>query len=608
MKYSLDINGYVDTVLWGCNTGTCQEYTGNVPTGYATLVEWATNSIINAYYIDSNGNLTLDAEREAELRIRAEQQAADYSPVLHKEFYAQQEILESQYVKGSSTGTILELTDAKNMATTVKLTNVSSGVIDIFASGKNMLKKDNKYETISGLTFSEPGDPSGDLILVNGTATDNVEYTISGNSLSTVPVFSLHKNTDYYLSVSGLECEFRYYNGETVEQVYSGTGGTINLPEDKKVTHVVVKIPSGITCSNKNLIPELYYGAKTDYYRMSREVKVTTIDLSGHTITDTENASLTISGGLIILQADGKNSVIAAGNVNLLNGYNLFYTSQGNSIEIEYCKDILDINSLEFLQGKGTTSNRFMVLADGSIVAHNGYFSGELNSEAGLIGKWNIDETSLWGNVVPPNDDIFTSADANKIQQYIMRQTTLTDAEKARYDINGDGKVNASDWMLVLRLVETKMSKNSPGKIILDTTDWKYPLKILDGEGKRAASFGFNGVYPSPADYVVEEGTSGIWTYRKWNSGVAECWGVPSKTVSSSGTYIGAYAFSAYFSLPSGLFKSIIEANANPRIGSGYAIPAYINAATTQLAVDALANNGGSQTFSVHANVIGRWK
>lgn len=26
-------------------------------------------------------------------------------------------------------------------------------------------------------------------------------------------------------------------------------------------------------------------------------------------------------------------------------------------------------------------------------------------------------------------------------------------------------------------------------------------------------------------DYVLEQGTSGIWTYRKWASGVAECWG-----------------------------------------------------------------------------------
>lgn len=25
-------------------------------------------------------------------------------------------------------------------------------------------------------------------------------------------------------------------------------------------------------------------------------------------------------------------------------------------------------------------------------------------------------------------------------------------------------------------------------------------------------------------DWIVEQGTSGIWTYRKWNSGIAECW------------------------------------------------------------------------------------
>lgn len=35
-------------------------------------------------------------------------------------------------------------------------------------------------------------------------------------------------------------------------------------------------------------------------------------------------------------------------------------------------------------------------------------------------------------------------------------------------------------------------------------------------------------------DYVVEQGTSGIWTYRKWNSGIAECWG---KSSVASNTY-----------------------------------------------------------------------
>ena len=37
------------------------------------------------------------------------------------------------------------------------------------------------------------------------------------------------------------------------------------------------------------------------------------------------------------------------------------------------------------------------------------------------------------------------------------------------------------------------------------------------------------------ADYVVEQGTDGIWTYRKWNSGIAECWGYwPATNASGS--------------------------------------------------------------------------
>ena len=38
-------------------------------------------------------------------------------------------------------------------------------------------------------------------------------------------------------------------------------------------------------------------------------------------------------------------------------------------------------------------------------------------------------------------------------------------------------------------------------------------------------------------DYIVEQGTSGIWTYRKWNSGIAECW------LSEPWTYNGSLNF-----------------------------------------------------------------
>lgn len=50
------------------------------------------------------------------------------------------------------------------------------------------------------------------------------------------------------------------------------------------------------------------------------------------------------------------------------------------------------------------------------------------------------------------------------------------------------------------------------------------------------------------ADYVTEQGTSGIWTYRKWNSGVAECWGrvsFPGSTTMDELTVALPFTFSS---------------------------------------------------------------
>ena len=40
-------------------------------------------------------------------------------------------------------------------------------------------------------------------------------------------------------------------------------------------------------------------------------------------------------------------------------------------------------------------------------------------------------------------------------------------------------------------------------------------------------------ITPFTQDYIVEQGSSGIWTYRKWASGVAECWGIQTSTINS---------------------------------------------------------------------------
>lgn len=43
------------------------------------------------------------------------------------------------------------------------------------------------------------------------------------------------------------------------------------------------------------------------------------------------------------------------------------------------------------------------------------------------------------------------------------------------------------------------------------------------------------------ADRVIEQGTSGIWTYRKWNSGIAECWGIHTMTSSCTAAWGALY-------------------------------------------------------------------
>jgi hypothetical protein len=60
------------------------------------------------------------------------------------------------------------------------------------------------------------------------------------------------------------------------------------------------------------------------------------------------------------------------------------------------------------------------------------------------------------------------------------------------------------------------MSNNANGGLIRWTYDASGSYTVLDTGNTK--------------DYIVEQGTSGIWTYRKWNSGVAECWGIYTMT------------------------------------------------------------------------------
>ena len=71
MRYILDDLGYIEEIIFGgiieCKNKTCTEYTGEVPSGYNTLLEWCEKANIRAFKV-VDGQLVYDADKDAELQ------------------------------------------------------------------------------------------------------------------------------------------------------------------------------------------------------------------------------------------------------------------------------------------------------------------------------------------------------------------------------------------------------------------------------------------------------------------------------------------------------------------------------------------------------------
>lgn len=399
MRYKLDASGYVCAVSFGCYLDDCTEYTGEIPAGYKDLNDWASNACIQAYYIDPNGNLVLDYARKTEYENRQAQEVIDYAPVLRKDLYGTDEVLDSQYIRRKAIGKVITLEDIKTVAPRVKITGIEPGYnkLSIYTQGKNMMPCDAVAGNILGVTFTKNASGS---ITVLGTATEDIEYIVSDGKAT--PIFALKGNHDYYLNLGGLQCELRYYDGETTAQQYVGASGLLNLPESIEVTQVVIKIASGDSV-NTTFYPQLEYGPKFTSYE-THKCKSLEIDISEYGSelvlpSDTLYAKDTLYPGVIgdtidyIIIENGKVTisvnrevhVLGIGSVGLFSAYSTIYATKDVMLEIEYSDNLIDVDSLEFLQGKATTTNQFKILKDGSIEAHNGFFSGRIEAESGYF-------------------------------------------------------------------------------------------------------------------------------------------------------------------------------------------------------------------------------
>ena len=110
-------------------------------------------------------------------------------------------------------------------------------------------------------------------------------------------------------------------------------------------------------------------------------------------------------------------------------------------------------------------------------------------------------------------------------------------------------------------------------------------------------------------DYIVEQGTSGIWFYRKWNSGLAKFWG--GKEIKGTGS-VTAPDVDFPFPLTNLLYKnaSAIYSSGQKGVyvlsGSGASI-SLVNTGTYVLKQD-IPDNSTTTVAFIEYNVKGMWK
>lgn len=122
-----------------------------------------------------------------------------------------------------------------------------------------------------------------------------------------------------------------------------------------------------------------------------------------------------------------------------------------------------------------------------------------------------------------------------------------------------------------------------------------------------------NGTYVE-LDYIVEQGTNGIWTYRKWNSGVAECWGTDRTTITSWSPWGSGYLSSPNINVnfPTNFFIASPNCSLFVTLSNGGSV-IEVHSTVTASRVSAIQGMRMTTTdtniyFYASIYAIGRWK
>lgn len=111
-------------------------------------------------------------------------------------------------------------------------------------------------------------------------------------------------------------------------------------------------------------------------------------------------------------------------------------------------------------------------------------------------------------------------------------------------------------------------------------------------------------------DYIVSQGISGVWFYRKWASGYCELYGCGTTTTSYIQSWDGMYHCAGDVSLPFSVKSGRMFYNA--QVDTGFGISANQSGTRWDTAISKVQlNTLGSQkagNFGYTIHIFGKWK
>lgn len=140
-------------------------------------------------------------------------------------------------------------------------------------------------------------------------------------------------------------------------------------------------------------------------------------------------------------------------------------------------------------------STNFKLTSDGHMTCSDGTFNGQINSASGQIGGFSLGIDKLMTKIYAPYD--FTETDRTKIRNYLMGTGSLTNDEKKKYDLNGDGKITSGDYLWVTRYLYDGITTTNPGIMTINSKNLFRIIDLVDGNNNTVFQLGLMGIHTS---------------------------------------------------------------------------------------------------------------